>query len=330
MARVVRFHQVGGPDVLKVEEVEVRAPAAGEVRIRVQALGLNRAECMFRAGQYLEAASFPAILGYEAAGRVEALGPGVTGLKVGDRVSTIPAFGLTQYGSYGELVNMPAHAVATYPESLTPQQGAAIWMQYITAWCGLIELGKLQRGQVVLITAASSSVGLAALQIARMTGATALVATRKADKKARLLAAGADEVIVTESEDLPARVMAITGNRGANVIFDPVSGPYVETLAQAAAHDCKLFVYGLLDPRPTPFPLYASFTKGLWMRAFALFEYTTNPAALARVKNFIYDGLARGALNPILDERRFTLDQIVDAHRYLESNTQFGKIVVTV
>lgn len=330
MARVVQFHQVGGPEVLKVEEVDVRAPAAGEVRIKVQAIGLNRAECMFRAGQYLEAATFPATLGYEAAGTVEAIGPGVTGLRIGERVSTIPAFGLTQYGSYGELVNMPAHAVAAYPDVLSPLEGAAIWMQYITAWCGLIELGKLQPGQTVLITAASSSVGLAALQVAKMSGATALVATRKADKKARLLATGADAVIVTETEDLPARVMELTGNKGADIIFDPVSGPYVETLAQAAAYNGKLFVYGLLDPRPTPFPLYASFTKGLWMRAFALFEFTMNPPALARAKAFVLDGIARGALRPILDEQRFTLAQIADAHRHIESNTQFGKIVVTV
>lgn len=330
MARVVRFHQAGGPEVLQVEEVDVRAPAAGEVRIKVQAIGLNRAECMFRAGQYLEAANFPATLGYEAAGTIEAIGPGVGGFAVGDRVSTIPAFGLSQYGSYGELVNMPAHAVASYPEALTPQQGAAIWMQYITAWCGLVALGNVQKGQAVLVTAASSSVGLAALQIARMSGAVAIAATRKADKKARLLAAGADAVIVTETEDLPARVMQITGNKGANIIFDPVSGPYVETLAQAAAPDARMFLYGLLDPRPTPFPLYTSFIKGVWLRAFALFEFTNQPAALKRAKDFVYAGLASGALSPIIDERRFNLSQIVEAHRYVESNTQFGKIVVTV
>lgn len=330
MARVVRFHQVGGPEVLQIEDVAVRAPAAGEVRIQVKAIGLNRAECMFRAGQYLEAAVFPATLGYEAAGTVEAVGPDVKAFKVGDRVSTIPAFGFAQYGAYGELVNMPVHAVSTYPEALSAEQGAAIWMQYITAWCGLVELGKLRKGQCVLITAASSSVGLAAMQIAKMCGATAIVATRTADKKARLLAAGADEVVVTGSEDLPARVMAVTGNKGADIIFDPIGGPNVETLAQAAAHDAKLFVYGLLDPRPTPFPLYTSFTAGLWMRAFALFEFTLNPSALARAKDFVLSGLASGALRPVLDEKRFSLAQMADAHRHMESNTQFGKIVVSV
>ncbi len=330
MARVVRFSQTGGPEVLKVEDVNVPAPRQGEVRIKVQALGLNRAECMFRAGQYLEAPQLPSSLGYECAGVIESVGPGVAGLKVGDRVSSIPAFSMAQYGSYGELVNMPAHAVAPCPANLTTEQGAAIWMQYITAWCGLVELGKLQKGQAVLVTAASSSVGLAALQIAKASGALAIAATRKPDKKAKLLAAGADHVVVTEQEDLPARVMAVTGGQGANIIFDPVSGPYVDTLAQAAAHDAKLFIYGLLDARPTPFPLYASFQKGIWVRAFALFEFTMQPAALARAKDFVTSGMASGTLKPIIDPASFTLDRIAEAHRYMESNNQFGKIVVQV
>ncbi len=330
MPKVVRFHATGGPEVLKLESVAVPEPRAGEVRIRVAAIGLNRAEAMFRAGQYLETAQFPATNGYEAAGVIDALGAGVSGLQVGDRVSTIPAFGLTEYGMYGEVVLAPAHAVAHYPENLSPEQGTAIWMQYITAWAGLIELGKLEAGQTALITAGSSSVALAAMQIAKSVGATAILTTRKSDKKQRILGAGADHVIVTEEEDLPKRVQEITGGKGAHVIFDPVSGPYVETLAQAAAHNAKLFVYGLLDFRPTPFPLSASFQKGLWMRAFALFEFTLNPAALARVKAFVYQGLASGSLKPILDARTFTLDQIADAHRYLESNQQFGKIVVKV
>jgi len=111
----------------------------------------------------------------------------------------------------------------------------------------------------------------------------------------------------------------MTGGKGANVIFDPVSGPYVETLAQAAAH-----------MRPTPFPLFATFTKSLWVHAFALFECTTKPATQERGKRFIYDGLQSGALKPILDSSAFTLDQIVEAYPHLESNRQFGKIVVRV
>jgi NADPH:quinone reductase-like Zn-dependent oxidoreductase len=328
MAKVVRFYQTGGPEVLRLDELPPGEPGQGEVRLKVEALGLNRAECMFRSGMYLEAAALPSRLGYEAAGVVEAIGPGVTGLQVGDRVSTIPAFGLSEYGTYGEWTVVPAYACAHYPERLSPREAAAIWMQYVTAWGALIEYGNLQRGQAVLITAASSSVGLAAIQVARAAGATTITATRTAEKRARLLAAGADHVVVTSEEELPARVMQITGGKGANIIFDPVSGPYVETLAQAAAQGGTLFVYGLLDPRPTPFPMIAAFQKAIVMRGYVLFWLTTQPESLEKAKRYVYAGLQSGALTPILDERRFTLDQIVDAHRYMEGNTQFGKIVV--
>jgi NADPH:quinone reductase-like Zn-dependent oxidoreductase len=330
MPRIIRFAATGGPEVLKIVEEPLAAPKQGEVRLRVQALGLNRAEAMFRSGVYLEAANMPSRIGYEAAGVVDAVGPGVTNVKVGEHVSTIPAFGLSSYGVYGESAVVPAAAVAAYPESFTPEQGTAIWMKYITAWIGLIEKGQLRKGQAALITAASSSVGLAAIQIAKATGAVAIAVTRKEAKKAKLLQAGADHVVVTEQEDLPKRVAEITGGQGANVIFDPISGPFVETLAQAGAHGAKLIIYGLLDMRPTPFPLFAAFQKSLWMHAFALFEYTTNPVLLEPAKRYVYEGLKSGALKPVLDPKSFKLDQIVEAHRYLESNEQFGKIVVKV
>jgi NADPH:quinone reductase-like Zn-dependent oxidoreductase len=330
MPKIVRFEHTGGPEVLKLFEEPLATPGKGEVRLRVEALGLNRAEAMFRAGVYLEAANLPSRLGYEAAGVVDAVGPGVTNVKVGDRVSTIPAFGLGSYGVYGESAVVPAMAVASYPETFSPEQGAAIWMKFITAWMGLVDKGQLRKGQVALITAASSSVGLAAIQIAKATGATAIAVTRRAAKKPRLLQAGADHVVITEQEDLAKRVAEITGGNGAHVIFDPISGPFVETLAQAAAHGGKLIVYGLLDMRPTPYPLFAAFQKSIWMHAFVLFEYTTNPALLEPAKRYVHDGLKSGALKPIIDPRPFRLDQIADAHRYLESNEQFGKIVVKV
>jgi len=330
MPRIVRFHQTGGPEVLKIEEEPLVQPKQGEVRLRVQALGLNRAEAMFRSGAYLEVPQLPSRLGYEAAGVVDAIGPGVSSVKIGDRVSTIPAFSLNAHGVYGESAVVPALAVASYPEHFTPEQGSAVWMQFMTAWIGLIERGQLEKGQIALITAASSSVGLAAIQIGKATGAITIAVTRRENKRARLLEAGADHVVVTEQEDLPARVAAVTGGKGANLIFDSVSGPYVETLAQAAAHGATLIIYGLLDTRSTPFPLFTAFQKSLWMHAYALFECTTNPATLERGKHYIYEGLKSGALKPILDPKAFTLDQIVDTHRYMESNEQFGKIVVKV
>ena len=145
MARVVRFHETGGPEVLKIEEVEVPPPGKGEVQIRIHALGLNRAESMFRSGQYLEEPKLPARLGYEAAGTVAAIGPGVQGFKVGDAVSTIPSFSLNDYGLYGDLANAPAHAVTHHPASLSWVEAAAVWMQYLTAYGALIDIAGLTR-----------------------------------------------------------------------------------------------------------------------------------------------------------------------------------------
>src|SRR6516225_2902002 len=138
MARVVRFHKIGGPEVLQIEDVSVLPPGKGEVQIKVKAIGLNRAESMFRRGQYLESPKFPARLGYEAAGAVSAVGPGVQGFKVGDTVSTIPSFSQNEYGVYGELANAPVRAVTSHPALLSWEAAAAVWMQYITAYGALI------------------------------------------------------------------------------------------------------------------------------------------------------------------------------------------------
>lgn len=163
-ARVVRFHELGGPDVLKIEEIPSPEPGKGEVRLRVEAIGLNRAEVMFRMGQYLEQPHLPAKNGYEASGVVDAVGPDVERRWLGKKVSTIPAFSLNQYGVYGDTAIVPVHAIAAYPEKLTPAEGTAIWMQYLTAYGALVMHGRIQRGDFVVLTAASSSVGLAAIE----------------------------------------------------------------------------------------------------------------------------------------------------------------------
>ena len=329
MPKIVRFHETGGADVLKIEDLPLTEPGEGEVRLKVEAFGLNRAEVMFRQGQYLETPELPSRLGYEAAGIVDAVGVGVSDIQIGDRVSTIPSFSMGQYGVYGESAIIPASAVACYPDTLSVIEGTAIWMQYLTAFGALVEYGQLKQEDSVLITAASSSVGLAAIQIAKSAGALAIATTRGADKKQFLLDAGANHVIVTDEENLAENVMTITSGRGANIIFDPVGGPLLESLADAAAPGATIFEYGALSTAPTTFPLFSALSKGLTVRGYTLFEIVKDPAKLARGKQYIYDGLQTGALRPIIDST-FPLDTIADAHRYMESNQQKGKIVVTI
>ena len=329
MARIVRFHQTGGPEVLKIEQVDVPPPGPGEVRIAVKALGLNRAESMFRSGHYLEQPRFPARLGYEAAGTVEALGEGVQGLKVGDAVSTIPAFSQNQYGVYGDTAIVPAFAVAKHPASLSWAEAAAVWMQYATAYGALIDIAGLKAGDTLLIPAASSSVGIAAIQIARMIGATPVALTRGSSKRKALLDAGAAHVIATEEQDLVAEAKKLTGGKGARIVFDPVGGPTVAKLTVAMAERGILFLYGALSTEPTPLPLMDVVGKSLTIRGYVLFEITGDPLRLERAKKFIVDGLSAGKLKPVV-AKTFPLEQIVEAHRYMESNQQVGKIVVTV
>jgi NADPH:quinone reductase-like Zn-dependent oxidoreductase len=284
---------------------------------------------MFFHGQYLEQPQLPARLGYEAAGVVEAVGPGVDKSWLGKQVATIPAFSMNAYGVLGEEAISPVAALGEYPARLSPTEGAAIWMQYLTAYGALIEFGGLKKNDFVLITAASSSVGIAAIEIARAEGAITIATTRTGSKRKEISELGADHVIATQEEDLVARVKEITAGKGARLIFDPVAGPLLETLAEAAAPHGIIFEYGALSGQPTPFPLFAALSKWLTIRGYTLMEITSVPEKLAVAKKYVYDRLQDGRLRPRL-AKTFSFSQTVDAYKYLESNAQVGKIVITV
>jgi NADPH:quinone reductase-like Zn-dependent oxidoreductase len=327
MPRSVRFHEFGGPDVLKIEDVVVPDPDFQEVRLRVKAIGLNRSEVLTRSGRSATKPTLPAQLGLEAAGLIEAVGSGVEGLVVGDRVAVIP--GDMKRGYYGEVVLAPARTLVKMPPDQNWQEAAATWIAFATAWTGLIDIGRLSAGQTVLITAASSSTGLAAIQVARKVGATPVALTRTFAKAAALVQAGAAHVIATEEQDLAREVAQFTGDRGAELVFDAVGGPNFEKLANATAVGGILIVYGRFSPDATPLPIAQTLWKDLTIRGFGLPTTIARDDKLAAVKQFVNAGLNSGALRPII-AKTFQFDDIVAAHRYLESGAQFGKIVVTV
>jgi NADPH:quinone reductase-like Zn-dependent oxidoreductase len=328
-AKIVRFHSLGGPEVLKIEEEAIPVPGKGEALLNVKAIGLNRAEVMFREGHYLESPTLPSKLGYEAAGVVESVGPDVDKSWIGKKVSTTPGFLMTNYGVYGEVALVPASALAMYPERLTPEEGTSIWMQYLTAYGALITNARIGKDDFVIITAASSSVGIAAIEMVKAEGAISVATTRTSKKKDVLVEVGATHVIATEEEDFLARIKQITDGKGARVIFDPIGGKGVEALAQAAAYEGIIFEYGALAPEPTPFPLYTALGKGLTIRGYTLREILSVPQRKAEALKYVFDHVAAGTFKPRID-RVFPLEQIVEAHRYMESNQQVGKIVVTV
>jgi NADPH:quinone reductase-like Zn-dependent oxidoreductase len=329
MARIVRFHQYGDPSVLKIEDLDVPPPAADEVQIEVKSFGLNRAEVMFRRHAYLQEAQFPSRLGYEAAGIVKMVGTSATGFRQGDAVSLIPPTDIARWGTYGEVANVPARNLVKHPDNISFELAAASWMQYVTAWGALIDQAKLSTGDVVIVTAASSSVGIAAFQIAKAVGATIIATTRTRAKRQALIEHGADHVVVTDEEDLVARVMEITRGVGARVVFDPVGGPSFVPLTESMAHGGILLEYGALSTEPTPFPLFTVLGKSLTLKGYLNGEITNNEAALERAKAFITNGLSSGQLKPVI-ARTFPLEQIQEATRFLESNAQIGKVVVNV
>jgi NADPH:quinone reductase-like Zn-dependent oxidoreductase len=327
--KIVRFHKTGPAEVLQFDELPLPEPDPGEIRLRVKALGLNRAEIMFRNGQYLETPVFPSKNGYEAAGIIEAVGSGVESSWIGKTVSTVPGtFKLSHHGVYGEVAVVPLHGIAEYPSTLSYEEGASIWMQYLTAYGALIWLGHVAQGDFVVITAASSSVGIAAIEMVKVEGAISIAVTRTAAKKAELLKLGADHVIVTDEEDLVARVNEITSGKGARIVFDPIGGKILESLAAATAPNGIIVEYGALATEPTPYPLFTALAKGLMIRGYTLFEVTPDPV-FPKAKQYIYDHLASGAFKPLID-KQFAFTEIVEAQRYMESNAQIGKIVVVL
>lgn len=329
MTRTVLFDELGGPEVLRLEDVEVAEPGPGEVRITVEAIGLNRAELLFRSGVYIEEVRrFPARLGTEAAGVVEAVGAGVRHVVPGARISVVPAFSQNDYGVYADQAVVPAAAVVSRPEGLDAVEGAAVWMPYLTAYGALVETGGMRAGDTVVLNAASSSVGLAAIHVADRVGARPIAVTRTRAKREALLKQGAAEVVVSAEEDVVGAIRRMTGGRGAEFVLDAVAGSGITDLARVVAADGTHLLVGALSGEPTPYPGFDLGMPALNLRTYTVHETTRDPERLRRAVAFVSSGLRSGAFRPVVD-RTFTLDEIVEAHRYLEANTHTGKVVVT-
>jgi NADPH:quinone reductase-like Zn-dependent oxidoreductase len=329
MSRVVEFAEAGGPEVLRFKNVDVPKAGPGQVRIRVKAIGLNRAESMWRHDQYIEPVKFPARLGYEAVGTVDSVGRDVTTIAVDDEVNVIPSFSMNQYGMYGEVVLAPIHAVVRQPKGLSSVEAASIWMMFITAYGALIGDAKITSEDAVVIPGASSSVGLAAIQITNSVGAKSIALTRTSAKRKHLTDAGAKYVIATEEEDLVKAIDEITGGQGARVVFDPVGGPTVAKLIKTLSFQGLLYLYGALSDQVTTVSPLELIAKILTIKGYNIWTTSGDAQRQKAAVDFVLAGLEKGTLKPVID-RVFPFDQIVEAHRYLEASGQFGKIVVAI
>ncbi|GLX47584.1 alcohol dehydrogenase [Streptomyces hygroscopicus subsp. hygroscopicus] len=328
MPRVVVFDEFGGPEVMRVVEEPVVEPAAGEVRVRMEAFAVNPIDRMMRSGTSPAPVPLPhARLGVEGTGVLDALGPGTTGLKIGDPVVLTAVPDPSARGSYAEYTTVPASRVVARPAGLGITEAAAVWVAYSTAYGALVEKAGMRPGDHVLITAASGGVGRAAMQIARQIGAVPIAVTRHTARRDELLAAGAAAVVATDHADIAEAVGRHTGGAGADIVLDLVMGPGQQDLLKAARPGGTLVAAGFLDPRPAPFPGGPPLT----VFGYRSFEHTLDAVAVKRMAAFLNAGLRLGALRPAVDDKAFSLDDVVEAHRHLEKGLHAGKkIVVTV
>ena len=328
MPRAWRIHDYSGYQGLRLEEEPLEEPGAGEVRLRVEAFALNWGDQDLMKDNYsFSFPKFPARVGIEAAGIVDAIGPGVEGFAIGERVSTLPYF-YDNRGASTESLVIEARYVAKAPPNLSAVEASSIWMQYLTAYFPLAEVTPVGPGSHVLVTAATSTAGAAALEIGRLLGATMIGTTRDPAKADYLRGMGADHVIVPGDEDVAAQILEISGGKGVNVVFDPVGAGLIDRYSPALARDARIYFYGTLDKVWPQLPFVDMFQKNAVFHPYSVFNYVGDEAMCAKGKDFIYRMLAEGRIRPKID-RVYPMEAYVEAFDYLsQPRKTHGKVVI--
>ncbi len=323
VVKAIVIARPGGPEVLELRDVPTPEPTASEVRIRVRAFGINRADLLQRRGLYPAPADAPQdIPGLEFAGEIDAIGAGVNGPARGDRV-----MGIVGGGSYAEFLVTPADQVLPIPTALSYEDAAAIPEAFLTAHDALEQLA-VAAGEWVLVHAIGSGVGTAALQLIRARGARCIGTSRTRDKLDRATALGMDAGIDITSEELVATVRRITG-RGANAVVDLVAGSSFTDTLKSMAPKGRLIVVGLTGGNKAEVDLSIVLRNRLRIVGTVLRSRSYEEKS-ALTKSFLNGPLAlfdAGKLTAIVD-RLFAFENTRDAHEYVEANANFGKVVV--
>jgi NADPH:quinone reductase-like Zn-dependent oxidoreductase len=337
MSRVIRFHQFGEADVLRIEERACPQPGPGEVLVRVEAIGVSWIDVLWRQNLANSPARLPAGLGNEIAGVVAAVGEGVDDLAVGDRVASFPGHSVNRCPAYAEDVVLPRQSLARYPELLTPQQASVHYLPAMFGWFGFTELARLKPGESVLITAASQCWGPYIVQIGKALGAQVIAATANGGDSDYLRELGADQVILTEEQDLVTRVNKLTDGRGVDIVMDALGGPQMGLLGDVLAPRGRLVLFGLQGGNETPFPACAAFRKNIQFFVHCIGNFTgkeelsipQDKEAIATAVQAINQLTGDGLIRPQID-RVFAFDDVVEAHRYMETCPSRGRVVLTV
>lgn len=328
MPRAWRIHDYSGYQGLRLEDEPLEEPGNGEVRLRVEAFALNWGDMDLMKDNYsFSFPQFPARVGIEAAGIIDAVGPGVDGFALGERVSTLPYF-YDNRGASTESLVIDARYIAKAPPNLSAVEAASIWMQYLTAYYPLAEVTPVGPDSHVLVTAATSTAGSAALEIGRLLGATMIGTTRDAAKADYLRKMGADHVIVSGRQDVTAAIMEASGGKGVDVVFDPVGAGLIDQYSPALARDARIYFYGTLDKVWPQIPFVDMFQKNAVFHPYSVFNYVGDQEMCAQGKHFIYRRLEEGRIRPQID-RVYPMERYVEAFDYLSQPRQtHGKVVI--
>jgi NADPH2:quinone reductase len=318
-----------GYKTLKLGEVPLAQPGPGEIRLKVEAFALNWGDMDLCWDRYsFSFPKFPTPIGIEAAGIVDAIGPGVSGIALGSRYCTLPYFYYNRGASTDTLV-IHANYVTPAPKSLSAVESASIWMQYMTAYFPLAEIKKVGKGDCVLVTAATSTAGAAALEIGRILGATMIGTTRFEKNSLYLREMGADHVVVTKKgEGLDGGIKTATGGKGVIAVFDPVGASLTNHYSKALAKGATIFFYGFLDSKFPTLPFIDMFQANATFHTYSLFNYVEDPVLCRKGTDFVHKMIEAGELKPRID-RVFPMEQYVEAFDYLASvRDGHGKVVV--
>jgi NADPH:quinone reductase-like Zn-dependent oxidoreductase len=329
----------GPPEVFEMQEGADPSPAAGEVRIRVRAAGVNFSDILSRLGLYPDAPKPPVVVGYEVAGHVDAIGSNVTGFLEGDRVVA-----LTRFGGYADVVVVPAGLCFHFPGDLSDAEAAAVPVTYLTAALALYRMAALASGETVLVHNAGGGVGIAATQLARLRRAT-VIGTASPLKHAALRTFGVEHVIDYTHANVAEEVRRITRGRGVDVILDPIGGSSFTASYRMLAPLGRLIMFGIsaaapgerrnwwkvfrawrTTPRFDPLSLINRNRGVFGLHAGHLWE---EQAQLASLMEMLLSELRAGRLRPIV-AKTFSLDKAADAHRFIQSRSNIGKVVLTV
>ncbi|MCB9475691.1 MAG: zinc-binding dehydrogenase [Deltaproteobacteria bacterium] len=336
--RQIWITKAGEPEVLQIKEAPDPTPGEGEIRIRVAASGINFADIMARMGLYQDAPPIPCVVGYEVSGTVDAVGPGVSDWKEGDRVMSF-----TRFGGYSDVVVVPTTYALRVPDHLDLVDMAAIPVNYVTAWLMLMDLGNLKARHQILVHAVAGGVGMAAVQIAKWRGAT-ILGTASASKHERLKEMGVDYPIDYRNEDFEQRVMEITKGRGVDIALDAVGGESFKKSYRCTAQSGRLYLFGMSSGASSKsagkISFYRSALKSpIWPAVKLLLDNKGVQGVnlghlwhevdmLREAMEEIMKLMSDGTFKPVVDAK-FSFDDAAKAHHYIQDRKNFGKVLLT-